>query len=497
MSVVSLCAACLWLLGCGEDVPGGPDGPRACADGQSFADVDFSGIWHFETRFDELGTGNSVMLVSRAESAYQVSVYGREASEVLLDESGMHVFVIASQGPDVATRTRQYDICARDPDGTVHGTYVFCVDEDCYNATITGRQVEPLDEPVSEGVDEIAVYNGEADAWATQGITVNVRVHRGVAYVARYGDGLRIVDLADPSQPVERGHLPVSVPGGELYNDVKIAEGPGGEVYALMASNARGVVVIDVSDPAAPVEVTSFPGPELAPAGAPSVHTLFVDSGRAYVSYNYDNSLRIYDIADPAQPQPLGSFVNPRLAAEGGTLHDLYVAGDRAYLNYWNLGMTIVDVADPGNPVLLGEFRDYGQGTSHSNWVMEVNGRTVSVHGDEQYGAHVRIVDVDPASPAFLSTLSSYQTRPEVSVHNILAHGDRAYITYYQDGLRVLDLGDPENPIEVAHFQTWPGPIAGYGESFYEGAIGVDFDPTSNTVYVADTHRGLFILDVP
>jgi hypothetical protein len=495
ISILGLCAG-VGLLACSDDAPTGPDGPSACASGQSFAAVDFPGIWHFEARFDELGVSTNVMLVTGAEDAYQVSVYGREASEVLLDESGMHVFVIASQGPDVATRTRQYDICTRDPDGVVHGSYVYCIDEDCYSATLTGAQVEPLDEPAAEGVSEIAIYNGEADAWAAQGLTVNVRVLRDMAYVARYGDGLRIVDISDPSQPVERGHLPVT-DSGEIYNDVKVAEGPGGEVYALMASNLHGVVVVDVSEPSAPVELTSFPGPELAVGGMPSVHTLFVDNGRAYVSYNYDNSLRIYDIADPAQPQALGSFANPRLGAEGGTLHDLYVSGDRAYLNYWNLGMSIVDVADPANPLLLGEFRDYGQNTSHSNWVVEVGGRTISVHGDEQFGAHVRIVDVDPASPDFLSTLSSYQTRPAVSVHNILAYGDRAYITYYQDGLRVLDIGDPENPVEIAHYQTWPGPVPGYGESFYEGAIGVDFDPTTNTVYLADTHRGLFILDVP
>jgi hypothetical protein len=289
----------------------------------------------------------------------------------------------------------------------------------------------------------------------------------------------------------------VNAAGVENYNDVKIATGPDGAIYALMASSVRGAVVIDVSDPADPREITTFPEAALTPDGAPSAHTLFIADGRAYVSFNYDNSLRIYDIADPAEPQALGSYRNPRLDSESGLLHDLYVADGRAYLDYWGLGMTIVDVSDPGNPMVLGEYRDYGGETSHSNWVTEVGGRTISVHGDEQYGAHVRIVDVDPASGEFLATLGSYQTRPEVSVHNILAYGQRAYVTYYQDGLRILDLSDPYNPTEVGHFHTWPGVVDSgdsYGRSFFEGAIGVDYDPTSGTIYVADTHRGLLIL---
>ena len=56
------------------------------------------------------------------------------------------------------------------------------------------------------------------------------------------------------------------------------------------------------------------------------------------------------------------------------------------------------------------------------------------------------------------------------------------------------DTSDPYQPLEVGHFQTWPGLEDGYGNSFFEGAIGVDYDPASGTIYLADTHRGLLIL---
>ena len=119
----------------------------------------------------------------------------------------------------------------------------------------------------------------------------------------------------------------------------------------------------------------------------------------------------------------------------------------------------------------------------------EAGGRRVSVHGDEDFGAHVRMVDLDG-----LDEIGSYQTRPSVSVHNILAEEETAYVAYYQDGLRVLDLSDPTEPVEIAHYQTWPGPESGYGLSFYEGAIGIDLDSEKDLLFLADTHRGLIIL---
>ena len=87
-------------------------------------------------------------------------------------------------------------------------------------------------------------------------------------------------------------------------------------------------------------------------------------------------------------------------------------------------------------------------------------------------------------------------TRPEVSVHNVMASGDRAYVAYYQDGVRILDLSDPTDPTEIAHYQTWPGYDPRYGYSFFEGALGLDLDLDAGLVYVADSHRGLIVLRI-
>jgi hypothetical protein len=58
----------------------------------------------------------------------------------------------------------------------------------------------------------------------------------------------------------------------------------------------------------------------------------------------------------------------------------------------------------------------------------------------------------------------------------------------------VLDLSDPAHPVKIAHFHSWSGTRPGDGHWFYEGAIGIDLDTATGTIYVADIARGLFIL---
>lgn len=60
-------------------------------------------------------------------------------------------------------------------------------------------------------------------------------------------------------------------------------------------------------------------------------------------------------------------------------------------------------------------------GYSHASWVGEVDGRPIAITGDEGYNAHMQVVDVDPASADFMTEIGRYQTRPEVSIHNINA----------------------------------------------------------------------------
>lgn len=468
-----------------------------CRTSPSFDTVESIGIFHLDTVFEEFGAFAGTMRVDPLDSGLTAVLFGRTFETV--QHSSTELFLRKEQVNEAGERRiRALLLCAVADDGALQGQYASCRDEDCSLATVDAYRVEPIDEPVSKNVTLISEFNGPAATpWPADSITLNVR-HRGTtAYIVRGNDGMRIVDLADPAAPVELGHSPVELADNEIYNDVKMIDGTDGKPYAIVGSNLRGAVAIDVSDPANPTEVSSFPDVLNNGFGDINVHTLFIDGTRAYLANTTRGGIEIFDVADPPNPVRLGGFVDTRVDTIGGFVHDLYVDNGRVYLNYWNLGMIVVDaLADPSSPAGVGTFDTYERRTSHSSWATVAGGRDIVVHGDEDFGAHVRIVDNDEQSADYMKEIGSFGTRPWVSVHNIMTVGDIALVTYYQDGLRVLDLSDPTNPREIGHYQTWPGAVPGYGTGFYEGAIGVDYDVSRDLVYTVDTHRGLFVFQL-
>ncbi|HTJ43364.1 MAG TPA: hypothetical protein VL463_14765 [Kofleriaceae bacterium] len=442
------------------------------------------GIYHADLHFEGYESATSFR-IDQTGSTYQLAT-GLGTVPLTVGAT-----LTATIGDTASSRTLAVD--QLDADCTMHGTWTSCRNGDCYAYTLFAKKTDRLAEPVAHGMTLLSEFVGNpGDEWWNAGLAVNVRVANGLAYMANYEDGLRIVDVHDPAHPVELGHQkPMFPTDGEIYNDVKIV-GASGKTYALMASNFRGVDVVDVTDPHAPSIVTSF-GTAAPQQTSINVHTIFVDGGKAYLA-NIDVGLEIWDLADPAHPVKLGQWAHDATPPAQPFPHDLYVSGARAYVNYWDAGMSIVDVSTPAAPKLVGEFTGYGQHTSHSSWVTKIGDRMIAVHGDEQWNSHLHLVDVTEGTPAFGTSIAEWGTREEVSAHNIMAFGSRAYVAYYQDGVRVLDLSDPAHPQPIAWFDTWPGYDQDYGTSFYEGAIGIDVDLDAKLVYVADSHRGLIVL---
>lgn len=337
------------------------------------------------------------------------------------------------------------------------------------------RFTRPAGETEAEGLELVSEWSGARERWPA-GLSLNVKVAKGVAFVARQGE-LRLVDVRDPAKPSDLAVIEGEEGGfGADFNDVKLFE-VDGATYAVLAGGESPIV--DASDPARPF-ITSRLG-EYA-------HSVFVradEQGRplAYLA-TYGPDVPIYDLGDPADPV----LVDRVPLAKGQAVHDLFADEDRLYLNATVTGFQVR--ARSGS-----EWRV--QGTlpspySHASWVGEVGGRQVAVVGDEGVDAHLRVVDVDPAAPDFMTEIGSYQTRPEVSIHNMMLLGDRVYLTYYHDGVRILDLSDPTSPELLAYFHTWDPERGGLGP--FEGAIGLDVDREAGLVYVADAARGLLIL---
>ena len=74
-------------------------------------------------------------------------------------------------------------------------------------------------------------------------------------------------------------------------------------------------------------------------------------------------------------------------------------------------------------------------------------------------------------------------------VHNIETYGDFAVIAHYRAGIRILDISDPSNPVEVAWYDTYPSS----NSTSYSGCWGV-YKFESGKIIGSDMSSGLFVI---
>jgi hypothetical protein len=309
---------------------------------------------------------------------------------------------------------------------------------------------------------------------------LNLVVDGNYAYVVGLG-GFDVVDVSDPAAPTAVAHI-----DGRL-NDVRVVHGATSTVaFASSEGGDDRTWIIDITDPAHPAFVS------VIDEYSHSVQLRTVGATSELYLATYSEEVPRYDVTNPLSPVRTGAAFLPGETISG--VHDLTLYEDMIYANNTEAGLVAVSVgAGLASPVELGRLHS---AYSHYSWAGTVGGRELVFHGDEgmtatsDLGAFLRILDGDRSSPTYMQEIGRYQSRREVGIHNFEVHGTRAYIAYYQNGVRVVDLADPTNPVEVAHYNTWD-PVLAFGGAF-EGAVGIR--KVGDLIYVADDLRGLIVL---
>ncbi len=305
----------------------------------------------------------------------------------------------------------------------------------------------------------------ELGAWSAGEVAVNdVELRDAFAYLAT-GDpnpfplpsesgGLVVLDVSNPVAPVAVGGTDISGPA----LDVEVADG-----LAYVAAGAAGLRVIDVANPAVPVELGSLRVPVSAEKVEVVAGIAYVaDPGRR-VSVRLRGSLRVIDVSDPVAPTEIGSL---EVGSSTGCLAPgLAVSDGLAYLSC--SGLHVIDVSSPAAPVRIGGLPVSGSG-------VEVTGSLAWVAGADG----LRVIEVsDPTAPLEIATLPLSGEGVAVEVVDRFA-----YVT--DDlGLRVFDVSNPPTPVELGGF-----PVSGATRSGIATADGL--------VYVAAGWGGLRIVDL-
>lgn len=277
-------------------------------------------------------------------------------------------------------------------------------------------------------------------------LPVGVAVHAGDfdathAYFAEEGYGLGV---ADPVTLAPIGRYDADLPFDLAARDMEGVSVDGGRAY--LAAWGFGVLIADLADPAQPVEIGRF---EFPFATAIEAH-----GDRVYVASSTNGGIfKILDVSDPADVQELGSVLTSKTLDL--TVRGAYAfLADNA--DFGDGGLRIVDISNAGSPGIVGQELGctYADGIDVS---ADGNTAYIACASDEEGHGTLRIVDTtDKANPSLIGslTLPGSASLPDYNVgHAVRVDGNTAYVAH-EYGVDEVDISDPANPQQTLRHAT-------------------------------------------
>ena len=169
------------------------------------------------------------------------------------------------------------------------------------------------------------------------------------------------------------------------------------------------------------------------------------------------DKLYAVDVSDATKPRITDSLtvdariINDVMATEDGK----YAVMTREQASSRKNGIVILSLEDPAHPKPIAEFTETVSGGVHSTYVY----RGYVYLTDDATGS-MRVIDIrDPLRP---KQVARWETPPPVegrTLHDIDVKEGLAYLSYWNDGLIILDVGNglkggsPDNPVFVSQFK--------------------------------------------
>jgi len=290
------------------------------------------------------------------------------------------------------------------------------------------------------------------------GSVMAVDVSGNYAYIGRR-PRLAIIDVSTPAAPVEVG---ATDPLPEMITGVAVSGN-----YAYLSMESYGLRVIDVSARAHPSPLSSFETPGAARDVACATsggHNYALIADGAY-------GMRRINVDDPAAPSDAGAWT--ALPAQNNDSYSLAASGDFAYLADNQYGLQKIDISPvpPANPTLVSTYDSPGSAIG------------VAVAGNYAYLADssaLRTIDITTNPISLVDTDSEVSSAQDVAVA-----GSNLYVTNYANGFYIYSISTANNPSYTRQV-PW-----GNSNGYYALRVAA----SGNYAYVASDVGGLNIVD--
>jgi choice-of-anchor B domain-containing protein len=284
--------------------------------------------------------------------------------------------------------------------------------------------------------------------------------------------GTSIVDVTDPARSRSVGFI-----GGpsSSWREIRTF----GDLVYVTTEAVHGLDIISMRNPDQPTLVRTWN------RTFNQAHSLWIDVERGLLFANgtrtngVQSGTRILDLnRNPEDPSEVGAFTP-------FYIHDSYTRGNVLYASAINDGFeALIDLTDPSRPREISRFFTGGRFT-HNSWLTR-DGRYIFTT-DERTGRPLEGWDLrDPMAPR---KVSEYIANPSAIPHNVMVDGDRLLVSHYTEGVRLLDIRDPERPTELGFYDTYTGTQTGFN-----GCWGAFIFPGTNLILASDINTGLYVV---
>lgn len=245
------------------------------------------------------------------------------------------------------------------------------VGEVCYRVRVAGKYVIIIENKTGDAHVRIIDVTIPASpilrgSYNTADGLLALAVAGKYIYVTTGNNQLRILDWSNPSLVSLVGSVAITGGGNQYGIFVR-----GRYAYITHAITTFGIDIVDISNPASPVVITTFNHADLhVPADICVIgNTAYVKGDQKFVSLN---------VANPYSPAIIQSLADPHSAFFPGDA--LQIIGSRAYITH-NASdeIEVIDVGNPASMSILGKKTDavYLDGVRSikvvGNWLFAVN----------------------------------------------------------------------------------------------------------------------------
>lgn len=322
-------------------------------------------------------------------------------------------------------------------------------------------------------------------------------------------DGTAFVDVSDPRNPVYLGSLPSHNNQTSLWRDIKTIDHYALIVMDLTPDTLHGMQVFDLRELRSVTDPPVTFGETAHFAEFRQAHNIVAntESKFAYaVGTRECGGLYMIDMNDPLAPSYAGCYAD-RLTGRGGTgyTHDaqcvVYHGPDRDYAGREicfasnETHVLIADVTDKSDPATISIAAYPAAAYTHQGWLTEDH--RYFLQDDEldelRYWTgveHTRTLIWDVSDLDDPQLAKEYIASTESVDHNQYTFEDRAFQANYTAGLRILDISDPEEPVEIGFFDTYPA----HDSTEFNGAWSNYPYFESGIVVISSIDEGLFVV---